>query len=124
MCLLCQLCVYCASCAPDVHTRLHDAHVSTQRTCVCLCTHNTLFQVCVLCVALAHKYHGWYNRSAVHWGRGWPNILAHTWPGIKRKAWLPHNLHISFTFPTTMYKCVEYVETLHNSCAISCMGVL
>ena len=52
----------------------------------------------------------WYNRSAVHLGHGWPNIVAQAGQVVKKKAWDPHNLHNSSTHPTTMSNCVECVK--------------
>lgn len=69
--------------------------------------------MCVLCVALAHMYVLWYNRSAVHLGHGWPNSVAQVGQVVKRKAWTPHNLHNSSTHPTTVGNCVECVKMLH-----------
>lgn len=52
----------------------------------------------MLCVALAHMCSMWYNRSAVHLGPGWPNIVAQAGKAVKKKAGDLHNLHNSITF--------------------------
>lgn len=61
----------------------------------------SLSGLCGLCVALAHMVHVWYNRGAVHLGRGWPNSITHAGQDVKKKLAATHNLHNSFTHPTT-----------------------
>lgn len=52
--------------------------------------------MCMLCVALAHMCSVWYNRSAVHLGPGWPNIVAQAGELSRRKP----GIYTIYTIPS------------------------
>ena len=89
-----------------------------------LCVYYSFLVLCSLCVALARMYHVWYNRSAVHSGRGWPNIITHTQQDVKRKHAATHNLHNSFTHPATVGSYADYVEICSHTLVLTLTPII
>ena len=103
-----------------------SCYVHTTHTCVCIyvyALHSFRF-VCIMCRPCTHMPVCGIIEVLYIWALVGRKILPHPRQDVKKKAWLPHNLHISFTHPITMDNCVDYVEMPHNSCTIGPMGVL